>query len=206
MHCCLQVVNNFNELFAGVPVCVCNVCTQQDQVYVMQVGQLLKANNLLVEQELKLHKTIKVPVRAHGLLAAQFEKERREAEDLEKKQSHARHHSPNLRVQEISIKRDMKSPSASAMSFLARMDEDLQRIKQSNRKHVGKCTDKRRDWMLNAPLIHPMKSRSAEPTVNDGNVCGITWHGWLVVVILVCILLPMVVIVMFLKGKFSFTL
>lgn len=161
-------------------------------VIVLQVGQLLKANNMIVEQEFKLLKTIKVPVRSHGILSEKFERERREAEDLEM-QSSSRHGSPKPRIQKISIKSDMKSPTTSTMSFLAKMDEDLQRIKQSNSKYET-SSSRRRDWMLNAPLIHPMRSAKPEPTVDDGRVCGISWLGFLLVLLVVCVLLPAAII------------
>ena len=164
------------------------------KVFLMQVGQLLKANSMIVEQEFKLLKAIKVPVRSNGILAARFEKEKREAEDLERKSSR-RCVSPEPRIQEISIKSDMKSPTSSAVSFLMRMDEDLQRIKQSNRKYE-QTSDRRRDWVLNAPLIHPMKSKVAESTINEGKVCGITWHGWLVILLVIGIFIPGTILIL----------
>jgi hypothetical protein len=158
----------------------------------MQVGQLLKANNMIVEQEFKMMKVLKIPVRSNGILAAQFEKEKRELERLEtanQEKKSLRFASPKHRIQEISIKSDMKSPTSSAMSFLMRMDEDLQRIKQSNRKY-SKTSERRRDWILNAPLIHPIKSKVPDSTINDAKACGITWHGWLIILLVVGIIIP----------------
>eukprot|EP00118_Oscarella_pearsei_P026933 m.310580 g.310580 ORF g.310580 m.310580 type:complete len:272 (+) comp52773_c0_seq1:53-868(+) len=158
------------------------------------IGQIKTANGLMSEQDLKVLRKIKIPVRKNGLLEEQYnERKEREREDA----------GNETVIRTISIRSDMKSPTSSALSFLQKMDKDLHRIHQFERKHREEEGDNggghgSSSWVLRAPLIHPLKARNKrEATVDDGTICGWNWKLLLAIFVVTFIVGPPVMVLLY---------
>ncbi|XP_001637680.2 lysM and putative peptidoglycan-binding domain-containing protein 3 [Nematostella vectensis] len=157
--------------------------------------EIKRANNLYSEQDFHALQMIKIPVQPHGLLAEQ-EKENKEKGKKTKQKpqpldleatttandNNAEFDDNDSLVRTVSIRSALNSP----YSFLKNMDEDLKNICKGSSLRKANLDQVARTLTVNC--IHPIRLQTEKRDL--GNVWGIGWKWFVVLLVLVCIVIP----------------
>lgn len=166
--------------------------------------EIKRANNLYSEQDFHALQKIKIPVQPHGILAQEEEeKQKKKPEPLVLHPSTSGMNGTVVNgydenddeacVRTISIRSALDSPH----SFLRSMDEDLRNICKGTPLRKANLDEVART--LTVTCIHPLKLQAQKRDL--GNVYGVGWKGFIVVVVVVCIIIPAVLAAMWLWPK-----
>ncbi|XP_052016976.1 LOW QUALITY PROTEIN: lysM and putative peptidoglycan-binding domain-containing protein 4 [Apodemus sylvaticus] len=150
--------------------------------YGCKVADIKKANNFIREQDLYALKSIKIPVRNHGILM----ETRHELMPLGASPS-------ETRVTLVEVPEDEDALGATAQGnqltdFFKGIDENIERAVQSDVFHSDSCCVEAPDQ----PLL-PVTQKAAA----DGADCGIQWWNAVFLMLLIGIVLPVFYLVYF---------
>lgn len=170
----------------------------------LQMEEIKRANNLYSEQDFHALQKIKIPVQPHGILAQEEEeKQKKKPEPLNLDPSTSGMNGTLINgydddddeacVRTLSIRSALDSPN----SFLRSMDEDLRMICKGTPLRKANLDEVART--LTVTCIHPLKMQAQKRDL--GNVYGVGWKGFIVVVVVVCIIIPGVLALMWLWPK-----
>jgi len=161
------------------------------------VSELKRLNNLITDQEFHALKTLRVPIKKHGLLSELKETiENENAADNDSGTDSGEH--SDCVVRQVSIRDALSSQGRDAAKFLARMDSDIRGIVASTRSRMDSLDDVTK--ALSCRRIYPIEA--PRRSLFNGWDCGINWWSLLACVLLVGIVGPTVYILnMKLKGS-----
>ncbi|XP_009428217.1 lysM and putative peptidoglycan-binding domain-containing protein 4 isoform X4 [Pan troglodytes] len=147
-----------------------------------EVADIKKVNNFIREQDLYALKSVKIPVRNHGILTETH----KELKPLLSPSSET-----TVTVELPEADRTGAGTGAQAgqlMGFFKGIDQDIERAVQSEIfLHEGYCMDTSHQPLLPAPPKTPM----------DGADCGIQWWNAVFIMLLIGIVLPIFYLVYF---------
>ncbi|CAH7335773.1 lysM and putative peptidoglycan-binding domain-containing protein 4 [Phodopus roborovskii] len=150
--------------------------------YGCKVADIKKVNNLIREQDLYALKSIKIPVRSHGILTESHQ----ELTPLTGPSFEA-----GVTLVELPEDEDAAGPTAQGnqlTDFFKGIDENIERAAQSDVFHSGSCCVE----ALDEPLLPTTRKPPA-----DGADCGIQWWNAVSLVLLIGIVLPVFYLVYF---------
>jgi hypothetical protein len=169
-----------------------------------QMEEIKRANNLYSEQDFHALQKIKIPVQPHGILAEEAEKQKNKPAPLDLNPStsgingtlengYDDDDDDESSYRTISIRSALDSPH----SFLRNMDEDLRMICKGTPLRKANLDEVTRT--LTVTCIHPLKLQAQKRDL--GNVWGIGWKGFVVLVVIICIVIPGILAAMWLWPK-----
>ncbi|KAL1774318.1 lysM and peptidoglycan-binding domain-containing 4 [Sigmodon hispidus] len=148
--------------------------------YGCKVADIKKVNNFIREQDLYALKSIKIPVRNHGILT----ETNQELTPLGAPSSETR-----VTLVELSEEEDSTTAQGNQlMDFFKGIDENIERAVQSDIFHSDSCCVEATD----EPLIPTTQKPPA-----DGADCGIPWWNAVFLMLLIGIVLPVFYLVYF---------
>lgn len=144
-------------------------------IFLLQVSELKRVNNLIREQDFFALRVIKVPVKRHGLVREMIEQEQMQREET---------------IEEVHVVSITGSPgSNSHMHFLQQMDKDISKIVSSTRTRLDsleKVVEK-----MTCKSIQPLH----RPPASMWTDCTVRWNSLMVIIILVALVTPLFYVV-----------
>ncbi|CAL1542866.1 unnamed protein product, partial [Lymnaea stagnalis] len=179
----------------------------------LQVSEIKRINNLIQDQEFYALKVIKVPMTKYGILSEQFGTQDQvlkhprnvknqssnsflsEDQDLldHFNESDSQHDfsDPETQIKvlrTLSIRDNLTSDDKEAEKFLQKMDEDLNKLKQSSRGERESLTEV--ISILTNKSIHPLET-SKPISKGNGADCGISWWSILIASLAIAVIAPL---------------
>lgn len=150
--------------------------------YGCKVAEIKKVNNFIREQDLYALKSIKIPVRKHGILT-----------ETHQELTPLGGPSSETRVTLVGLPEDEAASAATAQGnqltdFFKGIDENIERVVQSDVFHSDSCCVE----AIDEPLLPTTQKPPA-----DGADCGIQWWNAVFLMLLIGIVLPVFYLVYF---------
>nr|XP_045000911.1 lysM and putative peptidoglycan-binding domain-containing protein 4 isoform X2 [Jaculus jaculus]XP_045000912.1 lysM and putative peptidoglycan-binding domain-containing protein 4 isoform X2 [Jaculus jaculus]XP_045000913.1 lysM and putative peptidoglycan-binding domain-containing protein 4 isoform X2 [Jaculus jaculus] len=148
--------------------------------YGCKVADIKKVNNFIREQDLYALKSIKIPVKNHGILT-----------ETHQELTPLRSPSSEMRMTLVELPEDTAGPDVQGSqltNFFKGIDENIERAVHSDVFHDDSCCVE--------PLGQPLLPAPPKPS-SDGADCGIQWWNAVFVMLLIGIVLPVFYLVYF---------
>ena len=177
-------------------------------LFVLQMSELKRINNLIKDQDFFALRVLKVPMRRHGILS---ELVRQEQTTTAKPKTHSLRNGATLPsdsdipsdaacsdvdfsdpetqmrvMRTVSIRDNFSKQGREAERFLKKMDKDLSKLRQTTVTEQESLDEV--ISVLTNKSIHPLQSR---PKVNGAD-CGIRWCWVVLCAVCVAVLVPVI--------------